>query len=189
VDTKAGVETERFGRALIALLVLSALAIAMMLSSSGPVTGQAEASSDSSQTRVLTPAQAKAKAKAMAKCKKIKPKAKRNACIKQVNKRFAPKPAPTGKTWTVDVWDNYYAPGILDVKVNDSVEWVWKEDSREGHNVSLLSAPRGVSPYDFESRILYAEGSSFKRQIKVAGSYTFFCTLHAGMEMQVDARK
>lgn len=186
---QAGAGSQRINRAAIALLVLGVLAIAVMLSPSGPVTGQAEASNGSGQTRALTPAQKKAKARATAKCKKIKAKAKRNACLKKVNKRFAPKPAPVGKTWTVDVWDNYYAPGILDVKVNDAVEWIWKEDSREGHNVSLLGGPGGVSPYDFESRILYSEGSSFKRQIKVAGSYTFFCTLHAGMEMQVNARK
>lgn len=184
---QAGSGNHRINRATIALLIPGVLAIAMMLSPSGPVRGLADASNDSSQTRALTPA--KAKAKAMAKCKKIKAKAKRNACIKQVNKKFAPKPTPVGKTWTVDVWDNYYAPGILDVKVNDAVEWVWREESREGHNVSLLGGPGGVSPYDFESRILYSEGSKFKRQIKVAGSYTFFCTLHAGMEMQVNARK
>ena len=186
---KAGAGIRRIDRALVALLVLGVLAIAMLLFSSGPVMAQAEASNGSSQTRDLTPAQKKAKARAMAKCKRIKAKAKRNACVKQVNQRFAPKPAPVGKTWTVDVWDNYYAPGILDIEVNDAVEWVWKEESREGHNVSLLGGPAGVSPYDFESRILYSEGSKFKRQIKVAGSYTFFCTLHAGMEMQVNARK
>jgi plastocyanin len=141
------------------------------------------------ELRSLTLAQKRAKARAMAKCKQIKPKAKRNACIKQVNKRFAPSGPAIGKTWEVDVWDNYYAPGILDVTVNDAIEWVWKEDSREGHNVSLLEGPRGVSPYDFESRVIYDDGSKFKRQIKVAGTYTFFCSLHAGMQMQVNARK
>lgn len=145
-------------------------------------------SSGDKQVRALTAAQKKAKAKALAKCKKIKSKAKRNACVKKVNSKYAPKPV-AGKTWTVDVWDNYYAPDILDVKVNDSIQWVWRETSREGHNVSLWKGPKGVSPFDFESLIMSPEGSRFKRQVKTAGAYTFYCSLHAGMDMQVNARK
>ena len=172
----------RLKAAMITSIAILGVALFMPAPSfSGPV--------GDTELRSLTLTQKRAKARAMAKCKQIKSKAKRNACIKQVNKRFAPSGPAIGRTWEVDVWDNYYAPGILDVTVNDAIEWVWKEDSREGHNVSLLEGPRGVSPYDFESRIIYDDGSKFKRQIKVAGTYTFFCTLHAGMQMQVNARK
>ena len=171
--------------------LLIALAIAASAFALGVAIPSGSSAVAAGETRTLSPAQKKAKAREMAKCKKIKAKANRNACVKRVNRKYSSgsNPAPVGRTWEVDVWDNYYAPGILDVKVNDAIEWVWKEDSREGHNVSLLSGPRGASPYDFESRILYNAGEKFKRQIKVAGSYTFFCSLHAGMEMQVNATR
>lgn len=171
-------------RTAIALAIAIA---AVLLGMSGPSAPNAIADSD---TRALTPAQKKAKAKALTNCRKIKAKAKRTACIKKVNRKYSSgsNPAPIGRTWEVGVWDNYYMPGTLEIGLNDAVEWVWEEDSREGHNVSLLEGPRGVSPYDFESRIIYSAGSTFKRQFKVAGSYSFFCSLHAGMEMQVDVR-
>jgi plastocyanin len=171
----------------VALAVLGAMIAFGLALPASP----AQAANGDSKIRSLTKAQKKAKAKAIKKCKKIKAKSKRKACVKKVNKRFAPKKKSprVGKIWKVDVWDNYYAPGTLNVKVYDAIEWVWKETSREGHNVSMFRGPRGVSPYDFESRILYNEGEKFRRQIKVAGAYSFYCTLHAGMDMQVNARK
>ena len=137
------------------------------------------------EVRSLTPAQKKAKAREMAKCRKIKSKSRRDACVKKVNKKYAPKPG-SGKTWQVGLWDNYYQPDSLKLKVNDSINWTWQEQNgREAHDVGLLSGPKGVSPYDFLSNTTALFGTTFKRRFKTPGDYSFICSLHYQMTMQV----
>lgn len=166
----------RLGLAAVALASVLALGLSTPASSmSGPIGG--------SELRSLTPAQKKAKAKALAKCKKIKSSNKRKQCIKRVAKKYGPKP---GKTWQVGVWDNYYSPELLAIKANDLVNWTWREpNGREAHDVTLMSGPRGVSPYDFLSPTTAVFGTKFKRQLKVPGTYEFICSLHYQMRMQV----
>lgn len=166
----------RLGLAAVALASVLVLGLSVPASSmSGPTGGQ--------DLRSLTPAQKKAKAKALAKCKKIKSSTKRKQCIKRVDKKYGPKP---GKTWQVGVWDNYYNPDRLAIKANDLINWTWKEpNGREAHDVTLMSGPRGVSPYDFLSPTTAVFGTKFKRQLEVPGTYDFICSLHFQMTMQV----
>lgn len=168
----------RFGVALAAAAAILGFTLSLPASSlSGAVRG--------TEALSLTPAQKKAKAKAIARCKKIKSEAGRKRCLKNVNERFRPDPKP-GKTWQVGLWDNYYSPDSLDVKVNDLVNWTWQqENGREAHDVTLMSGPKGVSVYDFMSPTTAVYGTKFKRQLKVPGSYEFICSLHYQMRMQV----
>lgn len=172
----------RFGVAVAAATAVLGFALSLPASSLSGMAGETEA-------RALSPAQKKAKAKAIASCKKIKSEARRKRCLKNVNERFRPDPKP-GKTWQVGIWDNYYShvnsPGTLDVKVNDLVNWTWQEQNgREAHDVTLFSGPKGVSVYDFMSPTTAVYGTKFKRQLKVAGTYEFICSLHYQMRMQV----
>lgn len=133
----------------------------------------------------LSSTQKKAKAKAMKKCKKIKNAKKRKACIKKVNKRFAPK--PTGKTVVVNVDDDFYSPGLVNLKVNDSIRWDWKNaDGREPHNVALTDGPTGVRDDDFTSPLQTGPSYTFTRKFEKAGSYDFVCQIHTLMTMKVD---
>lgn len=165
---------------LVALVAVTALGMSLPASSmSGSIGGL--------EPRSLTPAQKKAKAKALAKCKKVKSPAKRKQCIDRVNRKYGPKP---GKTWKVGVWDNYYLPNSLELKVNDLIDWTWQEQNgREPHDVRLLSGPPGVSRFDFQSPTTAVFGSKFKRPFKVAGTYNLFCSLHRDMTMQVKVKR
>lgn len=148
-----------------------------------------QAANGDGKVRSLSKAQKKAKAKAMRKCKKIKSKTKRRACVKRVKKKYAPKPA-AGRTWQVGVWDNYYAPDTLGIKVNDSINWTWEEQfGREAHDVRLRKGPKGVNRLDIRSTATAVFGTTFKRQFKVAGTYSLFCSLHTEMTMQVKVTK
>ncbi len=92
----------------------------------------------------LTKKQKKAKKKALKKCNKKKPAKKKKKCKQQVNKKYKriANQAPKGKTWTVDVGlSNFFAPSLLNIKVNDAVKWSWANitGSVEAHNVPLRS--------------------------------------------------
>lgn len=167
---------QRLALALVATSVLVGLGLSLPATSVSGSLGQDD-------IRSLTPAQKKKKAREMAKCRKIKSATKRNQCIKKVNKRFGSKP---GKTWQVGVWDNYYSPDSLKLRVNDSINWSWKErNGREAHDVGLESGPKKADPYDFLSPTTAVFGTKFKRQFKVPGNYSFICSLHYQMTMQV----
>lgn len=178
-----GTSRYRLKAALVAGFVAIGLGLSLPAASMSAPTGGGD-------VRSLTPAQKKAKARAMAKCKKIKSKAKRNACVKKVNKKYAPKKPAAGKTWQVGVFDNYYLPADLEIKVNDSINWTWQEPmGREAHDVRMQSGPPGVGPFDIRSPTTAVFGSKFKRQFKVAGTYDLFCSLHTLMNMQVKVTK
>lgn len=136
----------------------------------------------------LTGKQKKKRAKELKACKKKKVKKARQKCIKKVKKKYAklakPKP-PKGKTKVVMVNDDYYQPNMVDLKVNDSIKWDWKNAvGSEGHNVSLFQGPAGVSPLGFESPIEQSP-FVFTRKFTVPGQYHFVCSLHTLMRMDV----
>lgn len=114
------------------------------------------------------------------KCRKIKDAAKRRECIL----------AAKGKTVTVLVEDNYYSPADLSIRPYDTVLWNWKDStSSEGHDVGLQSGPAGVSFREFLSRVYTGPTGRFKRTFKKPGVYSFICSLHYEMQMQVAVRK
>ncbi|MFM8519948.1 MAG: plastocyanin/azurin family copper-binding protein [Solirubrobacterales bacterium] len=116
----------------------------------------------------------------IAKCKKIKDSAKRRECILTAK----------GRTVAVLVEDNYYSPSQLSIRPYDTVLWNWKDStSSEGHDVGLQSGPAGVSFREFLSRVYTGPTGRFKRTFKKPGTYSFICSLHYEMQMQVAVRK
>ncbi len=114
------------------------------------------------------------------KCRRIKDATKRRECIL----------AAKGKTVTVLVEDNFYSPAELSIRPYDTVLWNWKDStSSEGHDVGLRSGPAGVSFREFLSRVYTGPTGRFKRTFKKPGNYSFICSLHYEMQMQVAVRK
>ncbi len=147
----------------------------------------------------LTKKQKKAKKKALKKCNKKKPAKKKKKCKQQVNKKYkkiakkntngAP---PIGKTWQVSVGagGNFFAPSILNLKVNDAINWSWANTTgSEPHNVTLVTGPSGVDRNAFKSQLTSDPGYRFKRQFTVAGDYSLVCNIHVLMTMSVNVSK
>ncbi len=172
-----------------------ALVVVLAVGAAGATTaGAASAPDAGAQISGLTKQQKKAKRKALRKCKKVRNARKRRACIRKVRKKYnriaRRNAARKGKTVVVDVRDDYYTPSLVRLRVNDYIKWDWRYSvSSEGHNVSLMSGPAGTSPFDYESPIFKGPNATFKRQFKKAGNYNLFCTLHAGMTMDVQVKK
>jgi plastocyanin len=139
----------------------------------------------------LTKKQKKAKKKALKKCNKKNSAKKKKKCKKQVNKKYKKlakkNNAPAGKTYTVNLGDNYFAPSTVNLKVNDSINWSWADvGGFEAHNVTLDQGPDGVSRNDFLSQTTAVNSYRFKRTFKKAGGYSFVCSLHFGMTMNAN---
>lgn len=166
-----------------------ALLVALVAGATGAAGATAVAApAPSAHASGLTAKQKRAKKRELKRCNKIRNAKKRKACVKRVNRKYA-KPAPKGKTYTVDVMDDYFMPNALSLKANDWVDWTWKNSTvREGHNVNLAPPmPRGVIAGDFQSPgVVTGPAGRFKRQFTKPGTYNLYCNLHAGMTMTVN---
>jgi plastocyanin len=81
---------------------------------------------------------------------------------------------------TVKVADDFYSPTKLTIRAGDKVNFVWAPTNVNTHNVTLISAPKGVSKKQFTS----LDGSinfHFERTFTVPGKYHFQCTIHPAM--------
>ncbi|MGB0121336.1 MAG: plastocyanin/azurin family copper-binding protein, partial [Solirubrobacterales bacterium] len=131
------------------------------------------------------------KQKALKKCNKKKSAKKKKKCKKAVNKKYKKiakkNNTPKGTTKTVNLGDDFFSPNSVDLKVNDSINWSWANvGGREAHNVTLVQGPSGVSSNDFKSQTTADTGYRFKRTFTKPGNYSFVCSLHVLMTMQVD---
>lgn len=157
--------------------------------------GVAPASAADASTSALTAKQKKAKAKALKACNKKRTAKQRKNCKRAVNKKYAKisrnQATPKGKTWTVDVMDPYmYSPNQLNIKVNDSILWDWKmATGREPHDVTPVIVPSGVDRFDFKSALSTGPDYTFKRQFTKPGQYSFVCSIHYQMTMNVNVSK
>ena len=97
-------------------------------------------------------------------------------------------PAHGAAKKTVNLGDNYYTPETLKVKRGTTVTWKWPgfEQSGDVHDVKLKSGPKGVKKFHSEAA---STDFSFKRKLKVAGTYKLVCTLHHEMRMTIKVRK
>jgi plastocyanin len=99
---------------------------------------------------------------------------------------FALVPAAAGtgatKVKKVGIYDNYYSPAKLKVKVGTTVKWVWPNDTGDTHDVNLGRRPKGVKPFSSE---LVAVGYTFKRKLTKPGTYHIYCSLHDEMKMTI----
>ncbi|MGA7398130.1 MAG: plastocyanin/azurin family copper-binding protein [Solirubrobacterales bacterium] len=89
----------------------------------------------------------------------------------------------------IDVRDKYFSPTVVDLKVNDTILWVWNDVNNDAHNVNLVNAPSGVRHLDFSTPSSPSVGFSFKRKFVVPGTYDFVCSIHHLMTMQVKVSK
>jgi len=97
-------------------------------------------------------------------------------------------PAQGAATKTVTLGDNYFAPKTLKVKRGTTVTWKWPgfEQAGDVHDLKLKSGPKGVKKFHSEAA---STDYSFKRKLKVAGTYKLVCTLHHEMRMTIKVRK
>ncbi len=97
-------------------------------------------------------------------------------------------PAHGAAKKTVKLGDNYYTPELLKVKRGTTVTWKWPgfEEAGDVHDVKLKSAPKHVKKFHSEAA---STDYSFKRKLKVAGTYKLVCTLHHEMRMTIKVRK
>jgi plastocyanin len=91
-------------------------------------------------------------------------------------------------TKTVDVGDNYFAPKSLTVKRDTTIRWRWPgmEEAGDVHDVKLTSGPRGVKKFQSEAA---ATDYTYRRKLRVPGTYRLVCTLHEEMRMTVKVRR
>ena len=97
-------------------------------------------------------------------------------------------PAHGAAKKTVNLGDNYFAPKTLKVNRGTTVTWKWPgfEQAGDVHEVKLKSGPKGVTKFHSEAA---STDYSFKRKLKVAGTYKLACTLHEEMRMTIKVRK
>lgn len=158
--------------------------------------GITPASAADATSSSLTKAQKKKRAKQLKACKKKRKAKPRRACIRKVKQRYnklarKQKNARKGKTHRVDVLDPYsYSPNQLTIKRNDSILWDWRYSTgREPHDVTPQSVPAGVNRLDFKSQLRTGPNFTFKRKFTKPGKYSFVCSIHYQMTMDVTVRK
>jgi len=97
-------------------------------------------------------------------------------------------PGAAPKKKTVEVGDNYFAPAKVTVAKGATVTFKWPsaEEAGDVHDVKLKSGPKGVKKFHSEAA---STDFSFKRKLKVAGTYKLVCTLHHEMRMTIKVRK
>jgi plastocyanin len=171
---------------LAAGLVALAVGAASAPASASPADNEGGATVSGATTSALTAAQIRAKARELRACARKRPASKARACKAAVNRKYRrlANAVPPGKTYTVNLGDNFFSPSSVNLKVNDSINWSWATVAGfEPHNVTLDIFPIGVSRSDFASQTTAATSYRFKRTFKKAGNYTFVCSLHFGMSM------
>lgn len=174
---------------------LAIVAISVLLVWALPSAGaQAAVPESASVASAGTAAKKRGKAKALKRCRKINKKQRRKRCVRKVRKRFAKKPAKPakpkpGKTWRVDVIDKVFNPDYLEIKVGDSIQWVWSDSNQDAHDVKLESGPPGIRRSDYATSNAPSIQYRWKRTLPKAGTWVFFCSLHHLMRMTVKVGK
>ncbi|MEO7209386.1 MAG: T9SS type A sorting domain-containing protein [Chitinophagaceae bacterium] len=77
------------------------------------------------------------------------------------------------KTWVIQVANFQFTPSNLNVIVGDTIQWVWVDGT---HTTTSTSVPAGAATWDSP---MNTSSTSFSYIIKVAGTYNYWCTIHA----------
>lgn len=152
------------------------------------------------QVQAKTPGLASKRAlkRTLRKCRKIRKKNRRKACVRKARKRFAreqkkqakkPVRSKPGKTWRVEVMDDYFAPALLRIKVGDTIAWNWNDVNHNPHNITPETLPAGVNRNDFRTPNAPSRNYRWARRFQVAGTWTFACSLHHLMKMTVVVKR
>lgn len=91
-------------------------------------------------------------------------------------------PAEAGRSKTVTVGSNFYAPAKLTVKSGDRVRFAWEGGSLIPHDVNVKRGPA-----KFHSPIQAA--GTYTRKLKKPGTYRLQCSVHPEMRMTVKVKK
>jgi plastocyanin len=87
------------------------------------------------------------------------------------------------KTRGVKVGDNFFVRSsgvpVVTVKKGTTVRWRWT--GHHFHNVI------GSGPASFQSSV--KKRGHYAKKLKKAGTYTIFCSIHAGMKMKIKVKK
>jgi plastocyanin len=70
-----------------------------------------------------------------------------------------------------------FSPQSVVVQVHGTVTWTWGPDQTADHNVMYSSGPTPRPPNSPTQR-----AGTYSGVFTVAGTYRYFCSLHAGME-------
>lgn len=175
---------------------LPGILVAGLLALAVGAVGAAPATASDASSSALTGKQKRAKKRALKKCNKKRSAKRTRACKRHVRKKYRRiskrnKNHSRGKTWQVDVADPYvYLPNFLKIKVNDSIRWNWKKaGGREPHDVTATSVPNRVDRMDYRSALTSDPNYTFKRKFTRAGNYSFACSIHFQMTMDVKVRR
>jgi plastocyanin len=97
-------------------------------------------------------------------------------------------PAHGAARRTVDIGDNYLAPGKLTVKRGTTVTWRWPGYDTGGdvHDVGLAAGPKGVKRFRSQAA---STDFRYSRRFTVPGTYRLNCSLHHEMRMTVTVRR
>ena len=175
--------------AITALLVWALPSAAAQAAAPDSIRSGAAASAAAGKKRALK--------RAIRKCRTIRKVKRRKTCIRRARKRFAKKPSKPvkpvqpkpGKTWRVDVVDKVFNPDDLEIKLGDSVLWVWSNSNHDAHDVRLESGPPGIRRADYATPTAPSNNYRWKRTLPKAGSWVFYCSLHHLMRMTVKVGK
>ena len=97
-------------------------------------------------------------------------------------------PAHGAARKTVNIGDNYLAPGKLSVKRGTTVTWRWPGYDLGGdvHDVGLAAGPKGVKRFRSQAA---STDYRFSRKLTVPGTYRLNCSLHHEMRMTISVRR
>jgi len=84
---------------------------------------------------------------------------------------FVPSPTPADGIPRVMVGGNYFEPIAVKVRKGTTIEWV--HEGAAAHNVTSINSSWPSIPMDF--------GRRYRMVFDKPGTYTYICTLHAGM--------
>lgn len=125
---------------------------------------------------------------AVRKCRSLRSPARKRSCLLRVKKRFAgpviPQQGPIAAR--IDVRDKYFSPALVSIQSGQSILWSWNAVNADAHNVDLVGPPPGVRRLDFSTPNSPSVGFEFRRTFTVPGAYSFVCSIHHNMTMQVE---
>jgi plastocyanin len=85
-----------------------------------------------------------------------------------------PPPTPVPQN-TVAVSDNQFTPANIQVAIGTTVTWTWASDARD-HNVTFGDGTTSGNR---------SAGATYSKTFPTAGTFTYNCTLHGGMNGSV----
>lgn len=85
--------------------------------------------------------------------------------------------APTPRTWDLDITDNSFPDGSIEIRAGDTVRWTHK-----GSNPHTVTADDGAFDSGSGTPVAWMRGGdTFEFTFTVAGSFAYHCEVHGSM--------